>query len=81
MTVNISSELLKIFQAHRVVLTALNNNENNGGKTVSHNEVMEFLFSNSPIAKEVEKYMQSHEASLKAIAESKVKINTKGVSR
>lgn len=75
MTVNISPELLKKFQAHRVVLTIV---KNNGGKPVSHNEVMEFLFSHSPIANEVEKYMKMNEASLKAIAENREKITIKG---
>ena len=64
MTINISPELLKKFQAHRIVIAALNNG---GVKTVSHNEVMEYLFSNSPLKKEVEKYMQAQEASLKEI--------------
>ena len=78
MTVNISPEKLKEFQAHRVVLTVL---KNNGGKPVSHNEVMEFLFANSPIRKEVEKYMEKNEANLKAIAENGAKLNIKGVPR
>ena len=78
MTVNISPELQKKFQAHRVVLTVLKNNGNDG-KPVSHNEVMEFLYSHSPLAKEVEKYMEKNEATLKAIAESREKI--KGIPK
>ena len=75
MALNISPELLKKLQAHRVVLTVL---KNNGTKPISYNEVLEYLISNSPIAKEVDKYMQMNEASLKAIVESREKMHIKG---
>lgn len=75
MALNISPELLKKLQAHRVVLTVL---KNNGTKQISYNEVLEYLFSNSPIAKEVDKYMSMNEANLKAITESREKIHIRG---
>lgn len=76
MSVAINPENLKRFQAYRHVLGVM---ENNGqDKKASHDDVIEFLFSHSPIKSEVEDYMKQAEKLTKKLSEQREGLLLKG---
>lgn len=75
MTINVSTDRITKFQALREVLTIM---KNNGGKLITHNEALDYLFSHSPISKEVELYIQNDEKNKKTIAGMVERITAKG---
>jgi len=78
MTVNVSPQNLKRFQAYKDVLNIMKNNGNPSNKKVTQDEVIEFLFSHSPIRKEVEDYMNRTEEFSKKISVKRDELLLKG---
>jgi len=72
MSINPSPKNLKKFQAYRrylkIVENKIENNGNNGSSDASllasHDDVMDFLMSRSPIDKEVENFMRIEETKI-----------------
>lgn len=79
MTITVDPNHIKKFQALRAVLSIMKNNGNSASKQISHNETLDYLFSNAPIMKEVEEYMQQTEKITKKISEKRDELIAKGV--
>lgn len=84
MTINPSPKSTEIFQAYREVLALVSEKEENNGTAssapvVSHDEVFQYFFSNSPIHKEVIKYIAEKKASNEKITEG-TKKNIKAIT-
>ncbi|MDD5454186.1 MAG: hypothetical protein PHW62_01620 [Candidatus Ratteibacteria bacterium] len=77
MSVTLSQENLKRFQAYRNVLGILKNNGSATPKKITHDDVMEFLYSHSPIKEEVEDFMKQSEKISKKISEKRTELITK----
>ncbi len=78
MTVTISPENLKLIQGHKEVLSIMKNNGNQTPKRVTSDDVIEFLFSHSPIKREVEDYMEQAEKLNKKISGMRNELVKKG---
>lgn len=55
MSINCSQELLQLFNAHRKVLSKTNGNK----KTLTHEDTMEYLLKNNPMATQAEQFVKN----------------------
>lgn len=78
MTVTLSPENYKKFQALRTVLGIMKNDGNSTAKSVSQNEVMSYLFLHVPIMKDVEEYMKKTDKMTREISEQREELIAKG---
>ncbi len=68
MSINCSHSVLQDFNALRKLLSKSNGNN---GRIISHEEAMKYLITNSPLAKEIEQYVKSDEATINTLIKVK----------
>lgn len=78
MSVTLSPKNFKKFLATRSILTIMKNNGNDVSKSVTNDEVMDFLLSHSPISKEVEDFMNQTVKITRKISEKRDELLVKG---
>jgi len=78
MSVTLSPKNFKKFLATRSILTIMRNNGNDVSKSVTNDEVMDFLLSHSPISKEVEDFMNQTVKITRKISEKREELLVKG---